>query len=183
MCDVRCSETMANTEEREIDLGMPKSKRKRTGLSCCVANCIGVHSDGLSLYSFPKEPNIRRQWIKFVQVCRADTKCKQKILRETLRGRLLHTNMSAERQTLSDKPPSNLQMIGTWDSSYDQDGYSGSCATVYRAMSAWLLRAVPGLVYASVILSFFLNLAIGYFHWTSQTLSTLLNFWRNSVIL
>ena len=63
---------MANTEGREFDLDTPKSKRKRTGFSCCVANCIGVHSDGLSLYSFPKESNIRRQWIKFVQVCRAD---------------------------------------------------------------------------------------------------------------
>ena len=104
------------------------------------------------------------------------SKCKQQdtCVRKTLRGRLLHTNMSAERQALWDKPPSNLQMIRTWGSSYDPDGYSGSCARVYSnalLLSDNITACVPSHVsvtfacsrayqyqaYASVIL-FFLNL-------------------------
>ncbi|KAK7502895.1 hypothetical protein BaRGS_00005844 [Batillaria attramentaria] len=51
----------------------PASKRrKKTGFSCCVADCTGKHSDGISLHKFPSESNARRQWIRFVQVCRAD---------------------------------------------------------------------------------------------------------------
>ena len=54
---------------------MSNEKSGRTGKFCVAAGCTSTHKDNLSLHEFPKEnvrPNIRRQWIKFVQVKRKD---------------------------------------------------------------------------------------------------------------
>ena len=54
---------------------MSIEKSGRTGKFCVAAGCTSTHKDNLSLHVFPKEnvrPNIRRQWIKFVQVKRKD---------------------------------------------------------------------------------------------------------------
>ena len=54
---------------------MSNEKSGRTGKFCVAAGCMSTHKDNLSLHEFPKEnvrPNIRRQWIKFVQVKRKD---------------------------------------------------------------------------------------------------------------
>ena len=39
---------------------------------CAVQFCNNLNKTGHSTHTFPKDPNLRRQWIKFVQVKRAD---------------------------------------------------------------------------------------------------------------
>ena len=47
----------------------------RTRMVRCVAySCSGMHSDGVSLHKFPKDPTLRCQWVKQVQRTRADWK-------------------------------------------------------------------------------------------------------------
>ncbi|KAK7480234.1 hypothetical protein BaRGS_00028510 [Batillaria attramentaria] len=57
---------MANADHSE------SAKRRKTGYSCCVANCTGKHSDFISQHKFPLDSSVRKQWIRFVKVCRAD---------------------------------------------------------------------------------------------------------------
>ena len=54
---------------------MSNGKSCRTGKLCVATGCTSTHRDSLSLHEFPKEnvrPNIRRQWILFVQFKRKD---------------------------------------------------------------------------------------------------------------
>lgn len=64
------------TQQRVFDLchaeNVSPAKRKRTGKACAVAECMGKNSDGISIHSFPTDPSLRRQWVQFVRVCRAD---------------------------------------------------------------------------------------------------------------
>jgi hypothetical protein len=39
---------------------------------CVCQNCSNSYKDGHSVYEFPKDPAIRRQWVKFVQTKRAN---------------------------------------------------------------------------------------------------------------
>ena len=41
------------------------------GKKCVVAGCSNKHSDGVSLFLFPADENLRRQWTKQVQRTRA----------------------------------------------------------------------------------------------------------------
>ncbi|KAK7488280.1 hypothetical protein BaRGS_00020439 [Batillaria attramentaria] len=61
-----------HTYFQDANTDSPKSKRKRTGKSCCVAECCNKNSDGVSIHGFPTNPSLRRQWINFVKTCRAD---------------------------------------------------------------------------------------------------------------
>lgn len=46
-------------------------KKKRTpGKRCVVMFCDKTNADGVSLHQFPKEENLRRQWISFVRLKR-----------------------------------------------------------------------------------------------------------------
>ena len=38
---------------------------------CVAAECSNTYSDGVSLYTFPRDPAIRQQWVKQVQRTRA----------------------------------------------------------------------------------------------------------------
>ncbi|KAK7473591.1 hypothetical protein BaRGS_00035138, partial [Batillaria attramentaria] len=51
-------------------LDVTKGLSSTQAIEC--ANHMRKHSDGISLHKFPNESNTRRQWIRFVQVCRAD---------------------------------------------------------------------------------------------------------------
>ena len=42
------------------------------GKHCSVYGCNGNSDNGLSMHSFPKNPKIRRLWIKFVDNTRAE---------------------------------------------------------------------------------------------------------------
>ena len=55
-----------------------EKKKKRDGRYCCaggpnLTSCQNnTHTDGISMHQFPKDPTIRRKWVKFVQRHRAD---------------------------------------------------------------------------------------------------------------
>ena len=55
-----------------------EKKKKRGGRYCCaggpnLTSCKNnMHTDGISMHQFPKDPTIRRKWVKFVQRHRAD---------------------------------------------------------------------------------------------------------------
>ena len=44
---------------------------KNMGKKCVAAGCSNKHSDGVSLFLFPADENLRRQWTKQVQRTRA----------------------------------------------------------------------------------------------------------------
>ena len=48
------------------------AKKRKGGRMCAVGYCSNTSYDGVSVHEFPKDPSIRRQWVRFVQVCRAD---------------------------------------------------------------------------------------------------------------
>lgn len=51
---------------------MISGKRKPTGIECAVSDCTLRNSDGVSLYTFPKDMRFRRQWVNFVRTNRAN---------------------------------------------------------------------------------------------------------------
>ncbi|XP_025113124.1 uncharacterized protein LOC112575462 isoform X1 [Pomacea canaliculata] len=75
-CEANHLLSIQNMSERGFadtcDAENVSQKRNRTGKTCAVAECTGRNSDGISIHSFPSDPSLRKQWVQFVRVCRAD---------------------------------------------------------------------------------------------------------------
>ncbi|XP_070177645.1 uncharacterized protein [Littorina saxatilis] len=67
------SDRSAATASTYVSTEIPSSKRRRRyGFTCAVAECSNNHGKGYTLHKFPDDTETRRQWIKFVQTCRAN---------------------------------------------------------------------------------------------------------------
>lgn len=64
-----CNSAVVSSTETDVP---PFKRRRKVGYYCAVAECNSKHADGFTLHQFPTDAETRRQWIKFVQTCRAD---------------------------------------------------------------------------------------------------------------